>query len=71
MRVSHPNLLSALFIHELRVVVFFIAAVALVAFGKQKAKFRKKRKDHCEMAADCSFAKKSPAKNAIDFFCLC
>ncbi len=57
--MSHPNLLCALLIHELRVVVFFIAAVVFTVFGKQTAKC-KRRKDHCEMATGCCFAKNLP-----------
>ncbi len=54
-RVSHPNLLCAILIHELCVVVF-IAAVAFIVFEKQTDKY-KKSKDRCEVAAYCTFAK--------------
>ncbi len=67
--MSHPNLLCALLIHELREVVFFIAAVAFTVFGKHTTKC-KKRKDHCEMATDCSLAKNLPPKMRLFFFAL-
>ncbi len=70
MRVSHPNLLCALLVHELRVVVFSIAAVTLFVFLGNKLLSAKKRKDHCEMATDCSSAKILPPKMRL-FFCLC
>ncbi len=63
-RASHPNLLCAFLIHELRVVVFLSLQSLSLFFWKQIANC-KKRKDHCEMATDCSFSKKSPAENAI------
>ncbi len=61
MRVSHPNLLCAILIYELRVVIFYRYS-RFTVFGKQTAK-RKKRKDHSEIAKDCRFSKK-----AIVFF---
>ncbi len=65
MRVSHPNLLIALLTHELRVVVFFSLMQSLALFLGNKLQSAKKRKDHCELASDCSFAKMR------SFFCVC
>ncbi len=64
-RHSHPNRLRAILIHELLVVIFY-RYNRFTVFGKQTAKC-KKRKDHCEMATDCSFAKKTPVENAMVF----
>ncbi len=66
MQVSHPNLLCAILIHELRVVIFYRYS-RFTVFVKQTAKC-KKRKDHCEMATDCSFAKNLPPKMRLFFF---
>ncbi len=67
MRASHPYLLCALLIHEFRVVVFS-SLQSLSLFLGNKLLSEKKRKDHCEMATDFSFAKHLLPKNAMFFF---
>ncbi len=64
-RVSHPNLLCALLIHGLPVAVFLSLQSLSLFFWIQTAKC-KKRKDHCEVSTDCSFAKVSHRK--YDYF---
>ncbi len=64
MRASHLNLLCALLI---RVVAFLLLQSLSLIFGNKMIS-AKKRKDHCEMATDCSFAKNVLPKNAIALF---
>ncbi len=61
MRVSHPNLLCVLLHHKLRVAVFLtMQSLSLLLVNKLPS--AEKRKDHCEMATDCSSAKRLPPK---------
>ncbi len=45
----------------------FLSLQSLSLFFGNKLLSAKKRKDHCEMATDCSFAKNLSPKNAIAF----
>ncbi len=65
-RACHPYLLRALLILELRGAVLLSLQSFSLFFGN-KLLSAKKRKEHCEMATDCSFAKNIPPKMWLFF----